>query len=396
MKSTRILVCSDAGAAGRDLLARRDVELDWALTPEESVAALQSLSPDAVVAREDFVLTLLRHGRRAIDGTPVVVLVEPDGWERRDRYFEAGATALVRASNRDRILEALSELTGLNSSVHPRVPYDDVVDIRLRGRRRFHEGVELSSSGVTVRDVEEVALGTTCEVTLVMMDPPYTFSAMVIRQQHEGAGRVTGLAFNAISDDERAMLLEQIAKKQRALEPLPEPVGLTADLSGSTFTLDLFTAMQGESSNERYHELLAELVEAGDDILQVRAPRWLRRVCRHLTELERRALSGGPAPEYALAALDMRIDLARSRAFNMRAVPSQKEVDLCLDFCRALAVDSVDSEVEDLAQVPRIRAELLREVYGTVFTPVDEVPPHLREHLEPEPDAPRASEAPPN
>jgi hypothetical protein len=107
-------------------------------------------------------------------------------------------------------------------------------------------------------------------------------------------------------------------------------------------------------------------------------------VGRHLTELERRALSGGPAPEYASAALDMRIDIARSRAFNLEATPTQKEVDLCLDFCRALAVDSVDSEVEDLAQVPQIRAELLREVYGTVFTPVEDAPANIRAWLEDE------------
>lgn len=382
MKSIRILVCSDAGAAGRDLLARRDVHLEWALTPEEAVATLQSSKHDAVVAREDFVLTLLRHGRKALRNTPVIVLLENDGWERRERYFDAGATALLRATNRERILEALSELTGLSSSIHPRVPYGDVVDVNLGGRHRFHEAVELSSSGLSVRDLPEVELGTTCEVTLVMMDPPYTFSAMVIRQSPDRHGRVSGLAFNAISDEERAMLLEEIARKRRAQDPLPEPVGLTADLSGSTFTLDLYTAMQGEPSNDRYYEILGQLIEAGEDMIEVRAPRWLRRVCRHLSELERRAMMGGPAPDYATAALDMRIDLARSRAFNFKAVPTQKEVDLCLDFCRALAVDALDSEVEDLAQVAQIRAELLREVYGTVFTPVEDVPETMREQLE--------------
>ena len=384
MKSIRILVCSDAGAAGRDLLARRDIQLEWALTPEEAVATATGVQLDAIVAREDFVLTLLRHGRRAVRTTPVVVLLEPDGWARRQRYFDAGATALVQATNRERIFEALSELTGLHTSIHPRVPYGDAVDVGLNGRHRFYEAVELSASGLTVRDVPPCELGTTCEVTLAMMEPPYSFSAMVIRQYPDAHGMVTGFAFNAISDDERAMLLDEIDRKRRALDPLPEPVGLTTDLSGSTFTLDLFTAMQGESSNDRYHDLLRQLMEAGEDASEVRSPRWLRRVGRHLTELERRALTGGPAPEYALAALDMRIDIARSRAFNLQATPTQKEVDLCLDFCRALAVDSVDSDVEDLAQVPQIRAELLREVYGTVFTPVEAAPANIRAWLEDE------------
>ncbi|NJK88720.1 MAG: hypothetical protein HC923_04530 [Myxococcales bacterium] len=96
---------------------------------------------------------------------------------------------------------------------------------------------------------------------------------------------------------------------------------------------------------------------------------------RHLTELEERALlKRGPVPDFAMAALDMRIDLARSRAFSMRQVPTQKEVDLCLDFCRAMAIDSLDSEPEDLAQVPAIRAALLREIYGTLTGVVEDAP----------------------
>ncbi|NJK88719.1 MAG: PilZ domain-containing protein [Myxococcales bacterium] len=277
MKSIRILVCSDAGAAGRDLLRRRDVEIEWALTPEESVAALERKSITVTVVREDLAQDVLHHGRPHLHHLPVVVLLEPDGWERRDRYFEAGATALVRASNRERILEALSELTGLNTGIHPRVSYADVVDVKLGPSHRYCESVELSSSGISVADLPRLPLGSQVEVTLVMMDPPYTFSAMVIRQHSEGRGLVTGLAFNAIGDDERTMLLDEIERKQRLFDPLPEPVGLTTDLSGSTFTLDLFTAMQGVSENDRYHEILRHMLSCGDELAGFEAPRWLKR-----------------------------------------------------------------------------------------------------------------------
>lgn len=370
MRSTRkvrILVCSDAGAAGRELLARRDVSLEWALTPEEAVAAVERRLPQVVLAREEFALTFLRVTR--LRNVPVVVLLESDGWDRRDAYFDAGATVLVRASNRDRILEALSEVCGLPTPSYPRVPYADVLDVEIDGSHRLLESVELSPTSLTVRDFPAVPIGSTCKVTFVMMEPPVTVSALVTRHQPEVGGSITGLAFNAISDDERRTLLELIETKVRALDPLPDPVGLTADLSGSTYTLDLFTAMEGESDNDRYHEMLRNLLAAGDDLSMVKAPRWLKRVRRHMTELEERALASGQAPDYAMAALDMRIDLARSRAALMLEVPSPKEVELCLDFCRALAIDSVESDFNDLCQVAEIRAALLREIYGSVSAP---------------------------
>lgn len=372
-RSLRLLICSDAGAAGRDLLARRDVALEWALTPEEAVAAVQRRLPHAVIAREEFALSFLRH--TTLRNIPVVILLEQDGWERRQVYFDAGATVLVQAGNRERIMEALSEVCGLSTPNYPRIPYADVVDVELDGDHQLLESVELSVTNLTVRDFPAVPIGSVCKVTFVMLEAPISMTALVTRHQPDLAGSITGLAFNAISDEERRTLLELIESKTRALDPLPDPVGLTADLSGSTYTLDLFTAMQGESDNDGYHHILRELMSAGDDLSGVQAPRWLKRVRRHLTELEERALTTGQAPDYAMAALDMRIDLARSRAALMMDVPSPKEVELCLDFCRALAIDSIESDLRDLAQVAEIRAALLREVYGSIASPDEAAPP---------------------
>lgn len=372
-RTLRILVCSDAGAAGRDLLARRDVLLEWALTPEEAVASVQRRLPHVVLAREEFALTFMRYTN--LRNVPVIVLLESDGWERRDAYFGAGATVLVRASNRDRILEALSEVSGLSTPRYPRVPYSDVLDVEIEGEHMLLESAELSATNVSVRDFPAVPIGTICKVTFVMMEMPVTVTALVTRHQPDLGGSVTGLAFNAISDDEREALLELIESKIRALDPLPEPVGLTTDLSGSTYTLDLFSAMAEVSTNDPYHQMLRDMVSAGDDLSSVKAPRWLKRVRRHLTELEERALTTGHAPEYAMAALDMRIDLARSRAALMLEVPSPKEVELCLDFCRALAVDSVESDPNDLCQVAEIRAALLREIYGSISSPAEDEAP---------------------
>ncbi|MGF1508452.1 MAG: PilZ domain-containing protein [Myxococcota bacterium] len=368
--TSRILVCSDAGAAGRELLTRRDVHLEWALTPEEAVGSVQRRLPHVVLAREEFLQTFLRHVR--IPNIPVIVLLESDGYQRRDLYFGLGVTALVNADRRDRILELLAELAGLRMDLYPRIPYAEVVDVRVEGTHAFLEAAELSTSGVQIRDFPAVPLGTVCEVTFAMMEPPYTFEAMVTRHVSDTYGSVTGVSFTTLTEDERQLLVDTIDRVRRLSDPLPDPVGLTTDLSGSTFTMDLFTAMQGEADNVVYHELLRNLMRLGAD--SVRAPRWLRRVRRHLTEVEQRWLLTGTGPEYAGAALDMRIDLARARAHSVAHGPSAKEVELCLDFCRAMAIDAIESEAKDISQVPEIRAGLLREVYGSMITPKAERP----------------------
>lgn len=343
--------------------------MEWALTPEEAVASVRRRLPHVVLAREEFLETFLRHVQ--IPNVPVIALLEPDGFRRRDRWFELGVTGLVPASARGRILELMAELAGLRMEMHPRVPYGEVVDVLVDGERHFLEAATLSTAGVEIRDFPAVALGTTCEITLAMMDPPYTFVAMVTRHVPETHGSLTGVAFTALSEEERSLLDRTVQKHHAMQDPLPEPVGLTTDLSGSTFTLDLFSAMEGEADNDRYHEILRDIVQGRSE----KAPRWLRRVRRHLTELEERALTGGDAPDYAAAALDMRIDLARSRAFSLTQAPSPKEVELCLDFCRALAIDSLESDARDLGQVAEIRAALLREIYGAVSgAEAEEVP----------------------
>src|SRR5437762_8614450 len=109
MKRTPILVCCDAGAAGRVLLARRDLDLRWALTFEEARAVVKSGFPRLVVMREEVAAGLLETMREAKSTASSIVLLEEDGWSRYDGYLSRGATVLVRETNGRRILEAISE-----------------------------------------------------------------------------------------------------------------------------------------------------------------------------------------------------------------------------------------------------------------------------------------------
>ncbi len=349
MKRTPILIGCDAGAAGRDLLARRDLDLSWALTPAEIIAALTIEKPKMFLLREEMTSVL----GTAPMPSATVVMVEPDGWLRREKYYRLGVTALVRASNRERILEAVSELTGLSFSRYPRVPYVDIVDVIDGDRHVYLETLELSTTGISVRYEEWMRVGANISVGFEMMDPPFRIPATVVRLDLEQPEPAAGICFCSVDDVARARLAAVVDMRQRELGPLPEPVGLTADLSG-TFTLDLL-ASPTAALNDRL--LLAE-AEQGS----VRLPSWMARVLASWTGLERSALRTG-RPEFAGHAVDLRIELARARLDE--GIPGRALADKILEFARQLGVHAAGSPQADLAQVPRIRAALLHGIYGT-------------------------------
>lgn len=362
MKSVSILILSDAGAAGRELLARRDVDLAWALSVEEALAAIERRRPRVVLVREALAGALFEGGRSLLSRVPVVVLLEPDGWARRGEHFAAGATALVSAGSLERILEAVTELTGLPTRHAPRVPYPEVVDVSFMGSRLYLEATEVGTSGIAIRDFPPARLGDRVEVGLVMMEPPLTLSGMVVRSHAGRGGAVTEVAFNALDDDERARLEAFVRAERARSAPLPDPVGLTSDLTAGSFTLDLFENLEEAAARpDRWLTLLAERLRSDGD---TPAPRWLMRVERELSEVERRAVLGERAPAFAKAALAMRVDVARAQAALPDAATVRETCELALDFCRSLAVDAADSPARLLAQVPEIRAGILAQIYG--------------------------------
>lgn len=359
MKPVSILILSDAGAAGRELLARRDVELGWALEVPEARAALERRRPRVVLTREFFALELLESARELLERVPVVVLLEPDGWEERAKYFAAGATALVSEGSLPRILEAVTELTGLPTRHAPRVPYPQVVDVSLMGAKLYLEATELGAGGISIRDFPPARTGDRVEVGLVMMEAPLVLSGMVVRSHVGRGGAVTEVAFNALDDQEREILEHFVAVERSRSAAFPDPVGLTSDLAGGTFTLDLFASDDG--STDRWLDLLRRRVGFDDD---VKAPKWLSRIERDLSELERRSLAGGRAPAFAKGALEMRIDLGRAQARLDDPQALRETCELALDFCRSLCIEARGSSGDILGQVAEIRAGILTQIYG--------------------------------
>ena len=356
-------VCCDAGSAGRDLLARPDLDVAWALTPEEAIALLDSAMPKVMLVREEVALGYLRGVLARKRKPPCIVLLEPDGWERRSAYFEAGAAVLVRASAKERILEAISELTGLAFAAHPRVPYPEILDVRVGDDIHFAQAVDLSVSGVALRDVPGAQLGSQVVVSFVMTEPPLSLPGLVVRVEAEPDGEVIGVCFDAPSAAERAVLEALLAAGRARLPPLPEPVGLTADLLG-TFTLDLFTQnTPPDVAAANDLGMLRDLVRLPPGGVGPRVPRWLQRVAAELTALETAALLGG-GPAFAVACAEVRLAIARARTESTEEVPSRALCERVLEFCRTLAGEAAGTDAPILAQVSRVRGALLRALYG--------------------------------
>lgn len=360
MKPVSILILSDAGAAGRELLARRDVELSWALSVAEACAALERRRPRVILAQESLAGSFMKAARNLLERVPVVVLVSAEGWERRAGHFAAGATALVSGSSMPRILEAVTELTGLPSRHAPRAPYAEVVDVSIMGSKMYLEAVELGPGGIAIRDFPPARVGDRVEVGLVMMEPPLVLAGMVVRSRVGRSGAVTEVAFSA-DDKERAVVASFVDAQRAHRAPLPDPIGLSSDLTGGTFTLDLFQTAGDQETADRWIQMLGERMQGKDEI---RIPKWLERIERELSEIERRVLAGARSPNFARAALEMRVDLGRVQANLQDAASLRESCDLALDFCRSLAVETEGLSSDLLAQVPDIRAGILTQIYG--------------------------------
>ena len=356
MTSIPLLVCCDAGAAGRELLARRDMVLRWALTPAEAKAVFEADPPRLVLVREDMAEDVLRN---LPTGLPAVVLLEPDGWARHQRYAEAGATALVRASNRERILEAVSELTGLAFRVHPRVTLSEVVPLEIAGETSYLEVAEISASGIAVRNLPGARVGTRVQVELDFLDPARRLTAIVVRFGEDDGQSLAGLAFDALNDDDRRALVAFI-RRQEAAEQLPEPENLTADLG--TYTLDLF--QHNGSDVQMFKDMMSAAMFPLSGAIGPRMPKWLERVAASLTPLERSALQGESSiPPFAAASVELRLALAQSRAGAGGPI-SRDLGHRVLEFARTLANEGTSRPAEILRQITEIRAALLVQAYA--------------------------------
>ncbi|MCK6544675.1 PilZ domain-containing protein [Myxococcota bacterium] len=360
MKRTPILVCSDAGSAGRVLLARRDLDIRWALTVPEAVAVLDSGFPRVLVTREELAGEVLEAARRRDHPVPSIVLLDAEGWARADAHFSRGATALVRESACGRILEAISELTGVPFAQYPRVPYVTPIDAETNGVSCFIESLDLSPSGLTVRGLELPEVGQVVELTFSMLEPPLVATGIVVRTFVEDGESVAGLAFRDLEAVTQARLVMLVEQVRQSAPKLPEPSDFSTDLGSRTLDLEIELVQLGNAS-AAYRDLLRGALSGRETTV---LPSWLRRLAAQLSATERRAVLAEPVPAWAHQTLELRLELGRKRLDAALPALDDSDARRVIDLVCALAVENEHGAPEALVEICEVRASLLREIYG--------------------------------
>lgn len=348
-----ILICADVGRAGRFLLQRRDLRLNWALTKAEAQASALASAPELIVARESFASVALRHPLSLFP-----CLVVSPGRADADRYLQEGAAGVADLVEPAEVLERVSQLTKMSFRRSPRVPFNDVVGVDTGGNYHFQETMELSESGLMMRAWEGAAIGVRVTVRFEMLSPSLELPAMVVRVNNRAHVATVGLAFEAMREEDKAVLGAFIQGLAGAVRLTLEPQGMSEDLSH--WTPDL----RPEEQDDEYYRAQLEALLRPKARRQQRLPRWLLQIAEQLSELERLALAGDDPTGFGSRAVDHRIVLGRTRAERGGANPSRDEAGRVMEFCRELAVGADGHKAEVLAQVASIRGDLLMAVYA--------------------------------
>lgn len=346
-----ILVCGNGGAVGRDLLRRRDVTLHWALSEEEASAVAKLVRPKACLAREYMAEAVLAKLTRR-PAVPTVVLLEPDGWDRRHQYMEGGATALVQANAGERILEAVSVLTGLDFARCPRIDFETVVEVHVDGEDRLLETANLSASGVCIRGFPKVHVGYGTSVGFIMLDDPFEAPAIVVRCFKLGGVDAAGLAFSEPTPHVLRKIDTLVSMELNRM-PGADSVMMDGD--------DVQTLSGLPAVSEHVRDALRARLAAGQP--GDANGDWLSGVTCELTPMERAAALGEPSHKWVHSVLDLRLSLYRTRSVVQGNLPNAL-VQKSLGACRALADKSAGASPEILVQVTQIRAAILRALYS--------------------------------
>lgn len=347
------LVYGDLRGAGHELLSRSDLDLRWALTLHEALAVSRLVRLDLVIASDHFALAYLNARAELVQRPPCIVLLGDDYLSKRDVFEEAGATALIAASEPRRIVEAISELTGLTFRNHARVPLHTVVDVQFQGENHFLYTFDLSISGVSIRELPNARQGDRATITFDLFDPPLKVEAMVVRGFNLPEAHCTGLCFLDLSESDRTRLAELV---ERELKSLPMFEADDLDDEPGQETMDLLTAFKERADRgvSEYLNMVKGIVDGWED----EAPSWIYEVAAKLTDTERRAASGD-GPEWAKMAVGFRIELKR-QVVDKAAVP---EFEPAMEFCSSMANEVRNASPEEAVDATKIRSALLRAIY---------------------------------
>lgn len=352
-----ILICKDAGAASRTLLARADLRIRWALTKEEASAVINQTKCAVVITRAALASEVLANCAKVDRSIASVVLLEPSQWSSWREYFEAGATSVLRATAAEELLDAMTDATGLMFRTAPRVPFKTEV--------RFAEGggswtsLNLSSTGICIVDFPPYALGSEVDLSLEMGGKRFEFGAIISQIFRVGQRRAVGLAFADISPELRMNINEHTTRAENQLRNDADAVDQFDPLDESTVLNLRSSTVQGDSL-----ALIRALTSDGKVEHSDHAAVWLVAASESFSPIEVTAIqTPKAAPQWAHDAV-----LGRLRAFQARSragsgMPSETDIREVFGLCQRLAQSASGSDQQSLVQVTNIRGEILRALY---------------------------------
>lgn len=360
MTATQLLIASDAGAAGRVLLARRDLDLRWALTAREARAVLRGERTRVAVVTEELAGPVLAALRRDASPPPSIILTREDR-DHGARYTSAGATAVVPRSSSSAILGAISSITGLRFAAHPRVPYRGLLYVATAADKYFLESHDLSAEGIAIRGLPGAKVGLDVDVSLLDADPPIDARGRIVRTFPDDGETIAAVALTELGSGERRRMGSIVDEELRRLPALPDPSELSCDLPAVT-TLDLRDLPEG--AKDPNAGARAQLRAAMEHRTHDPLPAWLQRVHDLLAPIERAGLLGMPVPPWVMAAVDQRLMLHQLSLGLSEGPGRDVLVGLALELCTTLAAESETASEELASEITVVRAGLLRDIYA--------------------------------
>lgn len=382
-RAARILVVGQALPFKDELLEHREIETRWAASPAAVAQSLRRSKVDACVVAPDFhdheVVWLIKQ---SLGHAPCLVLVE-DPKERSEWPADA-ATAVVPVAEVESLVLLLAQHTGLRLARYPRADLEVPVLVDLHGRVFERTTKDLSLSGVAISDFPKAALGLRADLVIRLEGKSVHLRGKLVRWFEEDGVKVAGLNFIDLSEGARTLVNEAV---QKALTQLPmqwEIDGLFGDLA-----LDLASGNRALRTQDVARSPLPAFVPrtADMEIPMVQAllegsaspadaPPWLAVLAGDLTGVEAAAARGRPAPPWALAALKLRINLARVRHKFPDRPPPSALIDDAYRMFERLRRETEHETGAILAQVRKIRAALLRDMVMVPRT--DDVEPESK------------------
>jgi hypothetical protein len=367
LSGSTILVCGDAGAARRPMLARQDLHVVWTDSVTGARAMIGHVRPALCIvapgALAEDARALVREARKR-GGPPCAVLL-PEARLASDEghWYALGATEVVDQGEAGALLDVVSAYTGAAFAVEPRSPLDVAVDVRIAGEALAGRTVDISASGVCIEGVGRPEIGTLARLELALDTETVLWGRVARTWTTVDGVDQTAVRFRSLTEVQteelRRLVRLQLSKEARRTI---EPTQLFADVellddAGVPLRPDDFDDAAGSDAADLDRLAAAMRGESyGDD-------GWARALADRLGPLEREGVRED-APSWLRRTLGIRAALARHAHEHPQAPPPDLLVVRAYDCFETLGAVAPEQDGLTQVQIGAIRAALLGAVQG--------------------------------